>query len=76
MDICRQHTNIGIGLNQQLKPSFRWYVIHTNLLIKHFPWNGEWRVGDIHVVAVEEGWERIRCGVQDVKGGVIRDVRV
>ncbi len=30
----------------------------------------------IHVGAVEEGWEKIRCGVQDVNGGVIRDVRV
>ncbi len=34
------------------------------------------RVGDICAGAVEEGWKRIRCGVQDVKGGIIRDVRV
>ncbi len=32
------------------------------------------RMGDIHATAVEKGWERIRCGVQDVKDGVIRDV--
>ncbi len=25
---------------------------------------------------VEEGWERIQCGVWDVNDGVIRDVRV
>ncbi len=31
---------------------------------------------DIHLGAVEEGWERIQCGVQDMNGGVIRDVRV
>ncbi len=34
------------------------------------------RVGDIRVGAVEEGWERIWCAVQDVKGGVIRNVWV
>ncbi len=31
---------------------------------------------DIRADAVGEGWERIQCGVQDVKGGVIRDVQV
>ncbi len=33
-------------------------------------------MGDICACVVEEEWERIQCGVQDVNSGVIRDVRV
>ncbi len=39
----------------------------------HDIWRG---ADDKNVGAVKERLERIQCGVQDVKGGVIRDVRV